>query len=388
MGVSSMLADCTYKKTIQASLVLLNVITLAFSLTLIGLAAPNVGYERKGSTHHMHGGANSVLDDPYAALCLFGAITGFISLLGVLGGIRANKTFLVFYFALLLAATAMLLYAAVLCLVFKAEADYYVSSYWEKYENSMPESWSRMDAIRKAHKVLEAAGALCATVAAIDLYQLYAASVIMGHEYALARSVQIINFFSFVMGVGVAYVAVECIRRKVGGDWAPGMMVTLAICTIILSCTGFVQSFGEKTHRVAVFHLVACVVILVLTIACAVAAFAEGQKTKRWVDDHWDKIGSEDITQKQVHDWWQAHATLLGVACCFLAISLILNIVGSSYFIHTTRRSRREGGADAVSGTKSFANAAYAGGDAESAEDGMLNGEALSNDAHVARSEL
>ena len=40
MGVSSMLADCTYKKTIQASLVLLNVITLAFSLTLIGLAAP------------------------------------------------------------------------------------------------------------------------------------------------------------------------------------------------------------------------------------------------------------------------------------------------------------------------------------------------------------
>lgn len=355
----------------RGSLIALNTVSLALSLTLVGLAAPKAGHSVRQSAEgkHHHGGAAMVLDDPYAALCLFGALTALVALVGAVGAVKANKHILCCYFAMLLVGTAFLLYAAVFCLVFKDEADYYVASYWDKYQDSLPESWEKTRTVKKFHNVLRAAGALCATAAALDLFQLYAASVVMGHEFALARATQIANFFSFFMGVGVAYMAIECIRRKVGGEWAPGLLVTVALLAIILSCTGFAQSYGERTHRVAVFHLASCSLILLLTVAGMIGAFVEGQKTKRWVGSNWDKIGGNTVSQKEATEWWQAHATLLGVACCFLAVSLILNIVGSAYFIRRNRRADQ----GAPEGGKAYANATF-GDDPERADLGMLDG--------------
>ena len=77
----------------RGSLIALNTVSLALSLTLVGLAAPKAGHSVRQSAEgkHHHGGAAMVLDDPYAALCLFGALTALVALVGAVGAVKANK---------------------------------------------------------------------------------------------------------------------------------------------------------------------------------------------------------------------------------------------------------------------------------------------------------
>ena len=262
-------------------------------------------------------------------MVVWGTLQLLVSVKGFFGALWERKRVLLVYFSLILVLLSGLIFGASVCFVFKDKADEVALGYIERlrdtpYSDEVLGKYKEDTGgfVHDLNRHLGAAGAVFSVGAVVILVALWSASALMGHKYTLRKSSQIMNFVTLVMGGIVVYLAIASKVSHVGGTWVPGLLGTAGGITVAVSFVGFVGISHEKRGCMWA-HLATLVLVILLFIATAVAAFAFSEQTGRYVDAHWDSINRRIVggkSQGEVKAWIEANLIIIGIAAALLTI--------------------------------------------------------------------
>ena len=282
-------------------------------------------------------------------MVVWGTLQLLVSVKGFFGALWERKRVLLVYFSLILVLLSGLIFGASVCFVFKDKADEVALGYIERlrdtpYSDEVLGKYKEDTGgfVHDLNRHLGAAGAVFLVGAVVILVALWSASALMGHKYTLRKSSQIMNFVTLVMGGIVVYLAIASKVSHVGGTWVPGLLGTAGGITVAVSFVGFVGISHEKRGCMWA-HFATLVLVILLFVATAVAAFAFSEQTGRYVDAHWDSINRRIVggkSQGEVKAWIEANLIIIGIAAALLTILLLLNLTAVLYFLWQTKRDK------------------------------------------------
>mmetsp|Transcript_36976 Transcript_36976/g.92881 ORF Transcript_36976/g.92881 Transcript_36976/m.92881 type:complete len:249 (+) Transcript_36976:440-1186(+) len=161
------------------------------------------------------------ITNPFALVIGMGVMFLVVSLMGLGGGMCAKSIetaaegsytrrmatrLLLVYYVFILTICSWLLYAMFLCFLFAEKANDYVESYWGAIQLVVGD----MD-VKQVEEFLQehssAGGLVCMACILLNLVCGHCSSVLMGYRYTTRKTMIVINFMTFVLGLVTTIIA-------------------------------------------------------------------------------------------------------------------------------------------------------------------------------------
>eukprot|EP00958_Prasinococcus_capsulatus_P001327 scaffold115_cov304-Prasinococcus_capsulatus_cf.AAC.21 len=309
-------------------------------------------------------GAVGFFDDPYVIMVTVGAVLIFVSIKGLVGGLCSSKRVLLIYYTLEFFLLGFILYAVSLCFFARDQANAMVARWWARWQDTFPDDITQDKVVSQIHKTLNTvrapvlcsscehpfdsdchrwqAGALLSVCGVLTLLNIWCASRIMGHGYALKHTTQILNILIVVSGGVLIYFTVITVQRSYGGSWAPYVVGTASGLCILFGSVSARLYWGLSSHSLTAWLSADGLVICWRRLV--VQALQTGKSERQdLIEDNWDFLQEKvvgNVTIEEAVDITQRYDTLLGVLASITLLICIINLIAAIRLLIIRRRRR------------------------------------------------